>query len=80
MQTTFKLGDKVAYSVKFLKSTGTYTGDLPRARGTITNIHMLGGDTQLCTVDWENPNIPDKVIGPNLILKDRIGIDSALNT
>jgi hypothetical protein len=63
---TFKIGDKVAYSVQFLRSIGETTGEMPFARGTVTAIQPLGS-LQLVTIDWEgNYTPPDKVIAHNL--------------
>lgn len=65
------IGDRVAYSVQWLRSIGTITGELPAARGTITELQDLGG-LVLATIDWGNPDIPPRVnvnnlaiVGPN---------------
>lgn len=60
-----EVGDKVAYKASFLRSTGQYTGDIPHARGVVTEIKSLGEMT-LATVDWGNPNIPPRVNTANL--------------
>lgn len=61
----FALGDKVAYSVQWLKSVGMSHSDLARARGTVTGIQPLG-QRQLVSVDWGTDDIPGKVIADNL--------------
>lgn len=61
----FAVGDKVAYSVQFLKSTGQSHSNLARARGIITELKPFG-DNVLATIDWKDPEIPDKVITFNL--------------
>ena len=84
---TFKVGDRVAYSVAWLRSTGNTTGDLPRLRGTVQAVEPFG-DRQLCAIAWDNYRIQSdyhddglgRVISPNLTLVSRISIDSALNT
>jgi hypothetical protein len=84
---TFNVGDRVAYSVVWLKSTGQRTGDMPRLRGTVRAIQPFGG-TQLVVIAWDDFFMPSqyhddglgRVIAPNLTLVSRIGIDSALNT
>lgn len=84
---SFVIGDRVAYSVAFLKSTGETTGDMPRLRGTVHAIESLGAN-QLVVIKWDNFFMPSayyddgfgRVIAPNLTLVSRIGIDSALNT
>jgi len=60
-----EIGDKVRYRANFLRSIGEYTGSLPRARGIVTDIQSLGG-RRLIVVDWRDPNIPEKVLEPNL--------------
>lgn len=80
MKGKINIGDKVAYNVSFLKSCGMTTGEIPRARGIVTDIHIFGGDRHLVTSEWGNPDIPKKVLSSNLTLVSRIGIDSALNT
>lgn len=59
------VGDKVAYKASFLRSTGQYTGSVPHARGTVTELKPLG-DKILATVDWQNDEIPAKVLLSNL--------------
>ena len=84
---TFTVGDRVAYSVAFLKSTGQTTGDTPRLRGTVKDVQSLG-EQQLVVIEWDNCRVQSqyyddgfgRVIAPNLTLVSRIGIDSALNT
>ncbi len=61
----FKVGDRVKYAAAFLRSTGMYTGDIPRARGTITALEAFGTST-LAVIDWGNPEIPTRVITANL--------------
>jgi hypothetical protein len=51
--------------VRWLRSVGAYTGPLSFARGTVSRIDKFG-DFDLVTVDWGNPDIPGKVIAPNL--------------
>lgn len=62
-----KIGDKVQYSRQWLQSTGTYTGDIPFARGTVVMLHSIGERT-IATIDWKDDNIPRKVMTCNLIL------------
>jgi hypothetical protein len=59
------VGDTVRYSQTWLQSTSTFTGDLPRAKGKVTAIKDLGG-LQIATIDWGNPDIPERVNVANL--------------
>ena len=84
-KTTYKAGDRVAYGRGFLKSFCIYTGDMPRMRGTIQKVEKFG-DNQLCYIEWDNcrieredPELDDglgHVIGPNLVLLSRIGLEA----
>ncbi len=60
-----QVGDRVAYKASFLRSTGQYTGDIPHARGIVTDIKPFG-DNALATIDWKNDEIPPKVLLSNL--------------
>jgi hypothetical protein len=60
-----QLGDPVAYSSRFLKSTGQHTGDIPFARGTITGFTLMG-KSQLAEIAWDREGIPGKVLVANL--------------
>jgi hypothetical protein len=65
-----KIGDKVAYSVKWLRSCGIYTGPIPFARGVVTGIARMGSrydGTTIATVDWGDDEIPSKVNAANLV-------------
>lgn len=62
-----KVGDKVRYSVAWLRSTGNYAGDVANAKGVVTAIQPLG-TTSLAVVDWGNPNVPAKVLTSNLTI------------
>ena len=69
MTTTqvFKIGDKVKYSVRFLRSIGAYTGDLPFARGIVLEVKNQAYSPALVTVQWNN-DAPCKVLASNLAL------------
>jgi hypothetical protein len=67
----FELGDKIAYSVQFLKSIGMSHGDMAHARGQITGFMPLG-DSTLAEITWTKGEFPGKVnvanlakVGPN---------------
>lgn len=61
-----KVGDTVAYSKAFLQSTSQYTGDVPHARGKVTNLVQLGKDTILAEITWDTPDLPARVNVRNL--------------
>ena len=47
------IGDKVAFSAAFLRSTGQFSGRAPALRGTITALDDLGGCV-LASIDWHD--------------------------
>ncbi len=71
--TSIKVGDRVQYSTDWLRSTCTYTGDIPFARGTVIDVDpRFGGG--LATVDWSRPDthrvrggsVPRRILCANL--------------
>lgn len=70
-----KTGDRVAYSARFLRSIGAYTGDLPFARGTVTEIKKLG-ETTIAVIDWGNEEMASKVNVVNLCRVQDIAKDA----
>lgn len=63
-----KPGDKVAYSVEFLKSIfEPLTSPMYHARGTVVSIADLGS-TKLASVDWGTGEFPKKVNVANLAI------------
>ena len=63
--SSLKVGDKVQYTKAWLRSTGMYTGDIPRAKGIIKKIEPLG-QTALAHIKWDKPDVPPKVNVKNL--------------
>ena len=59
------VGDQVRYSRNWLQLTSTFTGDLPRAKGTVTAIKDYGS-TKIATIEWDKPDLPEKVNVANL--------------
>ncbi len=70
-----KVGDSVAYSKRFLQSTGQYTGDVPHARGKVTALKPLGKDTTLAEIEWNKPDLPARVNVKNLITVKQIAFE-----
>ena len=64
-----KIGDKVAYSVDWLRSTNMEHSHLARARGTILFIKEIG-ENKIATVDWgeDSKDVPLRVSTKNLAL------------
>jgi hypothetical protein len=69
-----EVGSEVKYSREWLKSTGTYTGELPFAKGKVTAIKDLGG-LQIATIDWNNEEIPARVNVKSLVLANQPEIE-----
>ena len=66
MTREIKPGDRVQYAARFLRSIGTYTGDLCFAVGTVAEIERHGGTT-LATIDWTTSRMPRFVAVANLV-------------
>jgi hypothetical protein len=58
------IGDKVAYSVQFLKSIGASHSDMAHARGEVTAVDIFGG-LVLARIKW-NADMPERVNVANL--------------
>ena len=70
---TVSIGDRVAYSAAWLRSTGQQasTDDIGGARGVVSGLTKLGGIT-LAEVRWDRGDFPTRVnvqnlavVGPN---------------
>lgn len=59
------IGDRVAYSVQFLKSIGMSHGDMAHARGVVNSIEPLAS-TLLAVIVWDDPWMPTRVNTANL--------------
>jgi hypothetical protein len=66
MKREIKAGDRVQYAAKFLRSIGTYTGDLCFAVGTVAEVERHGGTT-LATIEWTISRMPRVVHVANLV-------------
>lgn len=60
-----QVGDRVAYSAAWLRSTGQFTGDAPFARGVVTRL-IPQGQTTLAEIDWGTSDLPTTVNVANL--------------
>jgi hypothetical protein len=81
----FAVGERVAYSVKWLRSTGNQTGRLPFLRGEVRATTEFSGG-QICVIAWDNYSVESmyhddgmaRILGANLTLESEIAFDSAL--
>jgi hypothetical protein len=69
-----KVGDTVAYSKRFLQSIACYTGDMPRGRGKVTALVPVGPVT-LAQIEWDLPDLPERVNVKNLCRANEIAFD-----
>ncbi|MFO0876541.1 MAG: hypothetical protein U0840_04140 [Gemmataceae bacterium] len=62
-----KVGDRVAVSARWLRSTAQYTGEICFARGTVTELRDLGGLT-IASVAWDGSpeDVPERMNVRNL--------------
>ncbi len=63
---TVQPGDKVAYSVQFLKNIGMSHGEMAHARGVVMEVKSYSSTLQLAVIDWQGWDGPDKVNVANL--------------
>lgn len=61
----FEEGDKVAYSVQFLKSIGMSHSDMAQGRGVVIAVKSFG-ERRLVSIQWIDADLPAKVIDANL--------------
>jgi ribosomal protein L21E len=62
---TFSVGDKVAYSVQWLKSVGMVHTPYAHARGIVTEVKSFGGMV-LVSIDWKQGEGAERVNAYNL--------------
>lgn len=70
-----KIGDIVKYNKNFLRSIGEYSGDMCFAQGEILEING-NKDFQIARIKWNKPDIPESVNIKNLVLKNKIHLES----
>jgi hypothetical protein len=63
---TLDIGDKVAYSVQFLRNIGQSHSAMARGRGIVTDRNAVTKDFVLITIDWNGADLPSKVNEQNL--------------
>jgi len=79
---TFRAGDRIAYSVAYLRNTGQRTGPAGARRGTVIHVGEIVSRSYgaFLTVRWDDDPEDRGVAACNVISTARIGIDSALNS
>ena len=60
------IGDKVAYSVQFLRAIGMSHSNMARARGIVREVTPLESETLLARIDWQGADMPERVNVQNL--------------
>ena len=63
-----QIGDKVKYSVRFLRSIACYAGPMACATGTVTAMEEFGSSS-LVSVDWHGEDLPKRILESNLTVK-----------
>lgn len=63
-----EVGNKVAYSVQFLRSIGMSHSDMAHARGTVKEVKAYSASLVLASIDWHGADMPEKVNTANLAL------------
>lgn len=62
------VGSHVKYSRSFLRSISAFTGKLPFARGIVKELQPVGSSLILARIDWQDPEVPERVNVKNLAL------------
>lgn len=68
-----RLGDRIKYASRWLRSVGAYTGPLPFARGRVVALKECGRQFVLATVEWDkgtDPDVPTLINAKNLSRED----------
>jgi hypothetical protein len=73
----FKVGDRVAYTAKFLRSICDYSYDSASMRGTVKAIGTKLTNGYVLEVQWDKYSTPSMVLDKCLILKDRLHLEPA---
>ncbi len=78
MKTTFNVGDRVAYSAKFLRSICDYSHESASKRGTVTKIKNYGSMTHV-GIDWDNDKdeLHAGAAACNLVRVSQIAVEAA---
>ena len=63
-----QIGDKVRYSVNFLRSISCYAGPMACATGIVSAVEPFGSQP-LVTVDWQGEDLPKRILECNLTVK-----------
>ena len=66
MRREIQAGDRVQYSATFLRSIGTYTGEICFAAGTVREVERHGGTT-IAVIDWTIARMPRCANVANLV-------------
>ena len=61
-----RVGDTMPYSGASLQSIGAYTGNMPHAKGQLTDSVLVGRDLLFAKVAWDRAELPARVNARNL--------------
>ena len=70
-----QIGDKVAFSKQWLQSTCQYMGDIPHARGEVTELITVTNEVIVAVIRWDRFDIPTRINTRNLVLVEKIPYD-----
>ncbi len=81
MKTTLQIGDRVAYSVKFLRGIGDYSHDSASMRGTVTGIREIRGmKFPLVKIAWDTDTdeLRAGALACNLVRVQQLAAEAAM--
>lgn len=77
----FAVGDRIAYSAAFLRSTGQHTGKAPFMRATVTSVGSPVSSSAGAIIQYRTDDGAESGgLSCNFTLVSRIAADSAANT
>lgn len=81
MKTLFNVGDRVAYSEKFLRQIGLYGHGLAQDRGTVTSVRPLAHSKNvLLGIKWDNDSDPERsgALSCNVVKMQQLAAEAAM--
>lgn len=79
MKTSFQIGDRVAYSAKFLRSVGDYSHESASMRGTVQGVRRIPGmkfDHVKIAWDGDTDELRSGALACNLCKVSQLAADS----
>ena len=73
----FEIGDRVAYSKKWLQSVGAYDYDTASLRGTVLGVAGVFRTGYVLEIKWDGEEKSSRVLDKCLVLMNKIHLEPA---